>query len=173
MFPLVPTFDTVGPMARTVEEVALAWSVLADAPLPEPRLHGLTIGLLTKPPSVGGPALPENRAAEQYVERLEELGARVVAADIPDPAADTWPLFLHEAAEAHRATFPERAGDYGENVRRKLEQAQTVDHTDVERARDAVRAWRDTARRSISTSRRCWASSCRRSIATSSTCGSR
>ena len=30
VFPLCPTFDTVGPMARTVAEVALAWSVLAD-----------------------------------------------------------------------------------------------------------------------------------------------
>ena len=56
------------------------WSVLAGAPVPEPRLAGLTVGLLTKPPSVGGAALPENRAAEQYVERLEELGARVVEA---------------------------------------------------------------------------------------------
>jgi Asp-tRNA(Asn)/Glu-tRNA(Gln) amidotransferase A subunit family amidase len=142
VFPLVPSFDTVGPMARTVEEVALAWSVLADAPLPEPRLRSLTIGLLTKPPSVGGPALPENGAAEQYVERLEQLGARVVAADIPEPADDTWPLFLHEAAESHRATFPERAADYGENVRHKLELAQTLDRTEVGRARDAVQAWR-------------------------------
>jgi aspartyl-tRNA(Asn)/glutamyl-tRNA(Gln) amidotransferase subunit A len=142
VFPLVPTFDTVGPMARSVEEVALAWSVLADAPLPEPRLQSLTIGLLTKPPSVGGPALPENRAAEQHVERLEQLGAQVVAAEIPEPADDTWPLFLHEAAEAHRATFPEHASEYGENVRHKLGQAQTVDPTEVARARDAVRAWR-------------------------------
>jgi Asp-tRNA(Asn)/Glu-tRNA(Gln) amidotransferase A subunit family amidase len=142
VFPLVPSFDTVGPMARTVADVALAWSVLAVAPVPEPRLAGLTVGLLTKPPSVGGSALPENRAAEQYVEQLEQLGARVVAAEIPEPADDTWPLFFGEAAESHRATFPERASDYGDNVRSKLEHAQTVEPAAVARAREAVMSWR-------------------------------
>jgi aspartyl-tRNA(Asn)/glutamyl-tRNA(Gln) amidotransferase subunit A len=142
VFPLCPTFDTVGPMAHTVEDVALMWSVLAEAPVPEPRLAGLTVGLLTKPPSVGGPALPENRAAEQYVERLEKLGARVVEAEVPEPPDDTWPLFFHEAAESHRATFPERAAEYGDNVRGKLEHAQTIEPDAVERAREAVRVWR-------------------------------
>jgi aspartyl-tRNA(Asn)/glutamyl-tRNA(Gln) amidotransferase subunit A len=40
VFPLVPTLDTVGPMARTVEDVALMWSVLTGRPAPEPRLAG-------------------------------------------------------------------------------------------------------------------------------------
>ena len=142
VYPLCPTFDTVGPMANTVEDVALMWSVLAAAPVPEPRLAGLIVGLLTKPPSVGGAALPENRAAEQYVERLEELGARVVEAELPEPPDDTWPLFFHEAAESHRETFPERAAEYGDNVRAKLEHAQTIEPDAVERASDAVRIWR-------------------------------
>jgi aspartyl-tRNA(Asn)/glutamyl-tRNA(Gln) amidotransferase subunit A len=142
VFPLCSSFDTVGPLANTVEDAALMWSVLAEAPVPEPRLAGLTVGLLTKPPSVGGPALPENRAAEQYVERLEQLGARVVEAEVPEPPDDTWPLFFHEAAESHRATFPERAADYGDNVRAKLEHAQTIEPAAAERAREAVRAWR-------------------------------
>ena len=145
VFPLCPSFDTVGPMATTVEDVALMWSVLAGAPVPEPRLAGLTVGLLTKPPSVGGPALPKNRAAERYVGRLEELGARVVEAEVPEPPDDTWPLFFHEAAESHRETFPARAADYGENVRGKLEAAQTIEPDAVERAREAVRAWRTYA----------------------------
>ena len=143
VFPLCPSFDTVGPMARTVEEVALAWSVLAAAPVPEPRLAGLTVGLLTTPPSVGGSAPPGNAAAERYAAQLEQLGARVVEATIPEPVDDTWPLFFHEAAESHRTTFPERAADYGENVRSKLQHAQTVEAAAVARARDAVRQWRE------------------------------
>lgn len=142
VYPLCPSFDTVGPMARTVREVAAMWGALTGAPVPPPRLAGLRVGLLTRPPSVGGPALPPNRAGERYVEQLEELGARVEEAVIPEPAHDTWPLFFHEAAEAHRETFPARADEYGENVRAKLELAQEVDPADVERARDAVAAWR-------------------------------
>jgi len=125
-----------------VADVATMWSVLTGEPVPPPRLAGLTVGLLTQPPSVGGPAAPVNRAAEAYVARLEELGARVVESVIPDAPDDTWPLFYSEAAEAHRETFPARAGEYGDNVRSKLEQAQTVDPDQVERARAAVCAWR-------------------------------
>lgn len=142
VYPLCTTFDTVGPMARTVRDAAAMWSVLADAPLPEPRLAGLTVGLLRQPPSVGGPALPANGAAEAYVERLEELGAQVVEAAIPEPSADTWPLFFREAAASHRDTYPERADEYGENVRTKLELAQAVRPDDVEAARAAVAEWR-------------------------------
>ena len=142
VYPLCATFDTVGPLARTVREAAAMWSVLADAPVPEPRLAGLTVGLLRKPPSVGGPALPENGAAEAHVERLEELGAKVVEATVPEPTADTWPLFFDEAAASHRATYPARADEYGANVRAKLELAQTVDPDEVEAARAAVGEWR-------------------------------
>jgi Asp-tRNA(Asn)/Glu-tRNA(Gln) amidotransferase A subunit family amidase len=142
VFPLCPTFDTVGPMATSVADVALAWSALTGAPVPEPQLRGLTVGLLTRPPSVGGPPAAENRAAEQYVALLEELGARVVEASIPEPPEDTWPLFYFEAAESHRATFPARAGEYGDNVRAKLEHAQTIDPADADRARESVRRWR-------------------------------
>jgi Asp-tRNA(Asn)/Glu-tRNA(Gln) amidotransferase A subunit family amidase len=106
------------------------------------KVAGLTVGLLTRPPSVGGPAQPVNRAAEQYVERLEALGARVVEAEIPEPPGDTWPLFNWEAAQSHRATFPSRASEYGENVRTKLEAAQSVTPDEAAGARDAVARWR-------------------------------
>src|SRR5439155_8474848 len=143
IFPLCPTLDTVGPMAGSVADVALMWSVLSGRPTPKPRLAGLTVGLLTRPPSVDGGRPPdESLAAEEYVERLEELGARVVRASVPDPRANTWPLFFHEAAESHRATFPSRAGEYGDNCRTKLELAQRVDPDEVATAYAAVEEWR-------------------------------
>lgn len=145
VFPLCPSFDTVGPMGRSVADVALAWSVLAGAPVPEPRLEGLDVGLLTRAPSVGGAPLPPSDAAERFVEPLESLGARVRAVEIPEPHADTWPLFDHEAAASHRATFPARADEYGDNVRSKLEHAQTADPAAVDAARAAVRSWREYA----------------------------
>ena len=143
VFPLCATFDTVGPMGKNVADIALVWSVLARSAVPEPRLRGLSVGLLTRPPSVGGPPAAENRAAEQYVARLEELGARVVAASIPEPPDDTWPLFFREAAGSHRETFPARADEYGDNVRSKLAHAQTIDPAQADRARESVRRWRE------------------------------
>ena len=143
VFPLCPTLDTVGPMATTVADVAVAWSVLTGKSVPEPRLGGLTVGVLARPPSVGDGNVPdENGAAEAYVGRLEELGARCVPAEIPEPEANTWPLFFHEATESHRATFPARAEEYGDNVRRKLELAQAANPEAVSAAYCALESWR-------------------------------
>lgn len=143
VFPLVPTIDTVGPMARSVEDVALAWSVLTGRPVPEAGLAGFTVGLLRGAPAVGGAFVPDSSdLAEQWVADLERLGARVVEREIPEPAASTWPLFDHEAAISHRATFPSRADEYGDLIREKLERALEVDPVDVERAYAAVREWR-------------------------------
>jgi aspartyl-tRNA(Asn)/glutamyl-tRNA(Gln) amidotransferase subunit A len=142
-FPLVPTIDTVGPMTKTVEDAALVWSVLTGRPVPEPRLDGLTVGLLRGAPAVGGSYVPERSdLAEQWVADLERLGARVVETSIPEPEASTWPLFDHEALISHGATFPSRADEYGDLVREKLERAQQVSREDVERAYAAVYEWR-------------------------------
>jgi aspartyl-tRNA(Asn)/glutamyl-tRNA(Gln) amidotransferase subunit A len=142
-YPLCPTLDTAGPMARSVQDVALMWSVLAQRPVPEPRLDGLTIGLLRSAPAVGGSYVPEpSDLAEQWVADLQRLGARVVEGAIPEPAANTWPLFDHEAAISHRATFPRRADEYGDVIRAKLERAQEIDPDDLERAYAAVHEWR-------------------------------
>jgi aspartyl-tRNA(Asn)/glutamyl-tRNA(Gln) amidotransferase subunit A len=143
VFPLCPSLDTVGPMARTVSEVADAWSALSGEPVPEPRLAGLTIGLLRQAPGVGdGKSEPGSDLAEGYVDQLHRLGARVVEATIPDPVANTWPVFFREAAESHVGLFPERAEEYGDNVRAKLEIAQRVESGKVAIARDALAAWR-------------------------------
>ncbi|HSF62521.1 MAG TPA: amidase [Gaiellaceae bacterium] len=143
VFPLCPTLDTAGPMARSVEDVTLMWSVLTERSIPEPRLAGRTIGLLRGAPAVGGSYVPEpSDLAEQWAADLERLGARVVESRIPEPVANTWPLFDNEAATSHRATFPSRAEEYGAVIRTKLEAAQQVDPADLERAYAAVRDWR-------------------------------
>jgi Asp-tRNA(Asn)/Glu-tRNA(Gln) amidotransferase A subunit family amidase len=119
------------------------WSVLTGKPVPVPRLAGLRVGLLTRPPSVGdGRRAEANLAAEIYVADLERLGARVGPATIQEPNADTWPLFLCEAAQSHRATFPARADEYGANCRAKLELAQRVRTDEVAAAYRALEEWR-------------------------------
>jgi aspartyl-tRNA(Asn)/glutamyl-tRNA(Gln) amidotransferase subunit A len=146
-FPLCPSFDTVGPMARTVVDCAVAYSVLTGRPVPEPRVRGLTVGVLTHKPAVGpgsSEAEPDERALA-FVERLESLGARVREVELPVPEADMWPLFLAEAAESHRSIFPSRRDEYGPTMRAKLDLAQTADPAAAEAARRALVAWRARA----------------------------
>jgi Asp-tRNA(Asn)/Glu-tRNA(Gln) amidotransferase A subunit family amidase len=143
VFPLVPTLDTVGPMARSVEDVALLWSVLSGRSVPEPRLEGLTVGLLRRAPELGdGRETEASDAVDEWAGGLERLGARVVESSIPLPTADMWPVFLHEAARSHRETFPSRASEYGPVIRPKLAAALEVDPAAVATAYDALNGWR-------------------------------
>jgi aspartyl-tRNA(Asn)/glutamyl-tRNA(Gln) amidotransferase subunit A len=143
VFPLVPLLDTVGPMGRSVADVALLWSVLSGRPIPEPRLDGLTVGLMRQPPEIGdGRPTETSDAAEAWVADLERLGARVVEARVPDASASTWPQFQHEAARSHAATFPSRADEYSDVMRVKLEAAQRVSPDDVAAAYGAIEEWR-------------------------------
>jgi Asp-tRNA(Asn)/Glu-tRNA(Gln) amidotransferase A subunit family amidase len=119
------------------------WSVLTRRPVPQPRLAGLTIGLLRQPPGIGdGRVTERSDLAEGWVAELERLGARVVEAHVPDPSASTWPQFQHEAVQSHAATFPSRADEYGAVMRTKLEAAQRVPAADVEAAQRAIEEWR-------------------------------
>jgi aspartyl-tRNA(Asn)/glutamyl-tRNA(Gln) amidotransferase subunit A len=143
VFPLCPSFDTVGPMARSVADVATLWSVLAARPVPEPELAGRTVGILRRAPDLAdGRDTERSDAAEQWVTRLESLGARVVEATVPGPAASLWPVFDHEAARSHAATFPSRAEEYGRAIRAKLEAAQRADPEAVLEGYRALVAWR-------------------------------
>ena len=143
VFPLCPSFDTVGPLGRSVADVAALWSVLSGRPAPEPVLAGRTIGLLRRAPDLAdGRETEASDAAEGWVERFEALGARVVEAEMPGPPADTWPVFLHEAAKSHAATFPSRADEYGHGIRAKLEAAHRVDSDAVLDGYRALLAWR-------------------------------
>jgi aspartyl-tRNA(Asn)/glutamyl-tRNA(Gln) amidotransferase subunit A len=142
-YPLCPTLDTAGPMARSVEDIAVMWSVLAERPVPEPRLAGLTIGLMRQPPGIGdGRDTETSDAAEAWVADLERLGARVVEARVPEPSANTWPQFQHEALQSHAATFPSRADEYGDVMRIKLEAAQRATPDEIEAGYSAIEEWR-------------------------------
>jgi aspartyl-tRNA(Asn)/glutamyl-tRNA(Gln) amidotransferase subunit A len=143
VYPLCPSFDTVGPMARSVGEVAALWSVLSARRVPEPRLDGLVVGLLRDAPHLAdGRETETSDAAEAWARRLETLGAHVVEAKVPGPVANTWPVFQHEAARSHAATFPSRADEYGRAIRAKLEAAQRVDPAAVTEGYRALLAWR-------------------------------
>ena len=129
-FPLAPSFDTIGPMARTVRDCAVAYGALVDEPVPEPAAGELTIGVLAD--------LPER-------DRLAGLGWKLVEASLPEPEADIAPLFFHECALSHRDLFPARRDDYGPDLRMKLDAAAEVKAMDVVIAREALERWRARA----------------------------
>jgi aspartyl-tRNA(Asn)/glutamyl-tRNA(Gln) amidotransferase subunit A len=142
-YPLCPTLDTAGPMARSVADVALMWSVLTGRPVPEPGLGGLTVGVLRQPPGIGdGRETETSDAAEAWAADLERLGARVVEARVPEPSANTWPQFQHEALQSHAKTFPSRADEYSDVMRKKLGAAQRAKPDEVEAAYRAIGEWR-------------------------------
>ena len=68
VYPLCPSFDTVGPMARSVRDVAVLWSVLTGRRVPEPRLDGLT----RRPPAQG--AEPRRRPRDRSERRGGGVG---------------------------------------------------------------------------------------------------
>jgi Asp-tRNA(Asn)/Glu-tRNA(Gln) amidotransferase A subunit family amidase len=143
VFPLCPSFDAVGPMARSVTDTALLWSVLSGRPVPEPRLDGLTVGVLRQAPGIGdGRPTETSDAAEGWVGELQRRGARVVESSVPDATADTWPFFLYEARESHRDTFPARGAEYSEAMQIKLELAHRATDEEIAAARAAVDEWR-------------------------------
>jgi aspartyl-tRNA(Asn)/glutamyl-tRNA(Gln) amidotransferase subunit A len=148
VFPLARSFDTVGPMARTAADCALAHSILTGTPAPTPRMRGLRVGVLTGPPDVSGAGaeIVGDPRATGIAARLRALGADVREVAPPAPETDTWPLFMANAAEAHAATFPARRDEYGPAIRAKLDAAEQVTPAEREAARAGLEAWRVRAR---------------------------
>ncbi len=124
-YPLAPSFDTIGPMARTVEDCALAWSVLTGQSAPEAREH--SVATLERAPSLRGDEPDPGPGA------------------LPVPEGDVWPVFDSEALASHRATWPSRAADYGDVIGPKLEAASTVTAERVAGAYAALHLWRERA----------------------------
>jgi amidase len=101
VFGLEPTIDYVGPMARTVEEIAVSLEVMAgrdgfdprqaEVPATLPRytdalargVEGLRIGLLEEGWGVTGGDPAVDAAVMEAVRALERLGARVERVSVP------------------------------------------------------------------------------------------
>jgi aspartyl-tRNA(Asn)/glutamyl-tRNA(Gln) amidotransferase subunit A len=120
VFPLAPTFDHAGPMARTVEECVEAMRVL-----------------------VPGFELPD--AAEPRVATAwgadERLGAAI---DFPLPE-HVGPAFMGEVADVHRELFAEHRDAYGDNVRTKIERCLAVTDDEDAAARRRREEYRERA----------------------------
>jgi aspartyl-tRNA(Asn)/glutamyl-tRNA(Gln) amidotransferase subunit A len=152
VFPLAPSLDHVGPMARNPADVALLFDVLAGS-TPGPtqrednRRSRLRIGVC---PDLHLVALaPEIRAAfDDAVRAFERLGADVIEVRIPEAegAYETFGTIQRcEALRTHvdAGLFPARRHEYGADVLGRLELAETMelrDYLEATLARDKLRA---------------------------------
>jgi len=136
-FPLAPSYDHAGPIASTVAGCAELMRALAPelATPPPVELDDLSVGVAWLEHADPTVRTAVGAAAGRFPNR------RPVDFPFPDPAE--YRLFMREVADVHRGLFPERADEYGDNVRRKLERCARVTDDEVataRRARDDYRA---------------------------------
>jgi aspartyl-tRNA(Asn)/glutamyl-tRNA(Gln) amidotransferase subunit A len=147
---LSTTFDHVGPLARSVEDAANVWAVLADRPIPRldpPSPRAIPLGAL------GGyfTALLDGdvrRAFDMALERLRACGMNVVTRAVEGTATivDAYTnISLSEAAHYHAQTLDSRPDDYQPPVRQRLERGRTIPAVDYLKARET----RDTLRGAV------------------------
>ena len=163
--PLAKSLDTIGPLARSVEEAGAVFEVMAGrgsgiggwgveprTPTPEPRapfsVKGLKIGV------------PEHYVFERVDPEVEagvrdallalvEAGAEVRVVTIPEIAGcvDVGIATVRpEAFEFHKRWYPERAAEYGDDVAKALESARDIPATAYVAAQHARRRIRRALR---------------------------
>ena len=159
--PLAWSFDTVGPMARTVEDVALLLNLIAGpdaedewcAARPtedfsrdlERGAGGLTLGV-PRDWFFDGVDPGIEAAVRDAIAVLEREGARRVEVDLPgmaDAHTAHHAILAAEAAAFHGPWLRERPDDYGSDVRRGLELGQmiaAVDYVNARRVQTIVQA---------------------------------
>jgi aspartyl-tRNA(Asn)/glutamyl-tRNA(Gln) amidotransferase subunit A len=158
--PLAWSYDTVGPLARTVDDATLLLEAIAGPAIgpaghaggdPPPGLRGRTVGLLTQFLEAG--CDPEIAAATRAAAALlESVGAEVRPVELPRlehiDAIHTIIQFA-EAAAVHRQWIDDQRPHYEPAVLDRLEAAAALaatDYLDAQRARELVRV--ETAGRS-------------------------
>jgi aspartyl-tRNA(Asn)/glutamyl-tRNA(Gln) amidotransferase subunit A len=135
-FPLAPSFDHAGPMARDVAACERMLAVLAEgfapaAPIPAAELR---VGLAwTDHAEPGVRARVESAAARfGHVRRLE----------VPFPEG-SYAAFMREAAEVHAELWRDHRDAYGANVAAKVERALRVTDAAVASAEQARERYRE------------------------------
>ena len=133
-FPLAPSFDHVGPMARTVADCV----TLLEALAPEFEPSGLES---LEDVKVGTAWLDE--ADPLVAERVEETARQFpMRAALDWPRAKIGPLFQREVADVHRELYAEHSDLYGGELAAKIELCLAVGDGEVaqaERERDEYR----------------------------------
>ena len=116
--PLSRPLDHVGPIARSVGDVALLDAILRDEPVSMARIGPPRLGVLRETFERAEPGLRRHLVA--LLARLAEAGADVVEVEVPTafaPLAEAGQVLLEAGAAATHATmFAEHADEYGPTI---------------------------------------------------------
>ena len=138
VIPLSTTFDHVGPLARSVDDARVMWSVMARqlAEATVVPVRGLRLGV----PSEYFFDLLEDGVRAAWLAAIDALaraGAIVRAVSIPhvSTTSDTYvPIVFHESWAWHQRYIEERPEGYTPAVRGRLEMGRGVDRAAYDRA---------------------------------------
>jgi aspartyl-tRNA(Asn)/glutamyl-tRNA(Gln) amidotransferase subunit A len=124
-FPLAPSLDHAGPMARSVEQCTAMLEVMAPGfeRRPLESLAGVEVGVAWT-----------ERAEPLVRARVEEAATLLPRARPVDPplAEDSRTVFMREVADVHRELYAEHGDLYGANVAAKIELCLAVTDGDYE-----------------------------------------
>lgn len=160
VFPITWTFDTVGPLARSIEDAALVFSVIAghdpddpgsvDRPVDDvlggldEGVQGLRVGV---PRNFFFDGVDSDVASfvRAATELLSRCGAAVEEIELPGAElADetTTRMIWAEAYAIHRRRLEEQPELFGEDVHRRLQLGREVSGADYAEYRQRAREWR-------------------------------
>src|SRR5262245_26695353 len=157
--PLVPRYDHVGPIARSVGDLAIMLRTIAGHDVGDPTTSMAAVPDWPRQLREGPQSFLLGRPREYFFERLapevtsamddavqtfERAGSRVREVRLPGlhlAASRCARYALAEATNVHRRMgfFPARALEYGDDVRRRLEQGDEVSAEDAVAAAEAKR----------------------------------
>jgi aspartyl-tRNA(Asn)/glutamyl-tRNA(Gln) amidotransferase subunit A len=161
VFPMSPTLDTVGPLARTSEDCALMLSAIAghdpldsgsiNEPVPDyassldDGIEGVRLGVDREYFFYKHVVRDVRAAAEAAIERLEELGAEIVEVRLPElqfAAPSGFAVLLADTSEWHRRLLRSHGDKYVPATRVMLELGEMVlgaQYVNAQRARAALK----------------------------------
>lgn len=148
VFPLVPSLDTVGPLASSVAHAESAYRAMSGDRAPAPTPVNPVVGI---PEPWFSEAPMANEVADdfdQLTAALGRIGWVVRTVEVPNakPTPRLWNAMAREVTEVHRG-YRDRGEPYGEDVQRRLDEAAEVT---VEMAEDG-RKWQEALRSDLET----------------------
>jgi aspartyl-tRNA(Asn)/glutamyl-tRNA(Gln) amidotransferase subunit A len=136
VFPLVPSVDTVGPLADSVENTAIAYRVMSGDETPEPERRSLRFGV--PEPWFGGAPISAQvaEAFDGAITALQRLGHSVETVEMPDTYPSHHIIGALEEVEAVHRAFRLRGQHYGKAVEERIISVEELTPAEVAEARE-------------------------------------